>query len=72
MEGKRVLITGGNSGIGLVTARELASMGAEVILACRDTEKTAEALKVIALKAIKPPVNLPVELSSLTRVRSVA
>lgn len=72
MEGKRVLITGGNSGIGLVTARELASMGAEVILACRDTEKTAEALKVIALKAIKPPINLPVELSSLTSVRSVA
>ena len=47
MEGKRVLITGGNSGIGIVTARELARQGAEVVLACRDTDKTAAALKVI-------------------------
>ena len=51
MEGKRVLITGGNSGIGIVTATELARQGAEVILACRDTDKTADALKVINAQA---------------------
>ena len=72
MEGKRVLITGGNSGIGLVTARELASQGAEVVLACRDTEKTAAALQVIGAVARTPPINLPVELSSLASVRSLA
>ena len=33
MQGKRVLITGGNSGIGLVAAADLASKGAEVVLA---------------------------------------
>ena len=62
MEGKRVLIIGATV-VSIVTARELASMGAEAILACRDTGKTAEALKVIALKARLPPINL-VELSS--------
>jgi len=72
MEGKRVLITGGNSGIGLITARELASQGAEVVLACRDTEKTAAALQVIGAAARTPPINLPVELSSLASVRSLA
>jgi NAD(P)-dependent dehydrogenase (short-subunit alcohol dehydrogenase family) len=36
MTGKRVLISGANSGIGLETARAMASRGAEVILACRN------------------------------------
>lgn len=41
---KRVLITGGNSGIGLCTAEQLAGRGAEVILACRDQTKGQAAL----------------------------
>ena len=72
MEGKRVLLTGGNSGIGLITARELASMGAEVVLACRDSRKTEEALEVIGATATIPPRNLPVDLASLDSVRSLA
>ncbi len=72
MDGKRVLITGGNSGIGIVTARELARQGAEVILACRDTQKTADALQVINAEAKIPAVNLPVELANLQSIRDLA
>ena len=72
MEGKRVLITGGNSGIGIVTARELAKQGAEVVLACRDTAKTTAALSVINAGASSPAVNLPVELDNLESVRNLA
>jgi len=72
MEGKRILFTGGNSGIGVVAARELAKMGAEIVLACRDSEKTAAALKVIGAEAAIPPVNLPVDLASLRSVRELA
>ena len=72
VDGKRVLITGGNSGIGIVTARELAKQGAEVVLACRDTPKTEEALRVINAGAKIPAVNLPVELASLQSIRELA
>lgn len=37
--GRTAVVTGANSGLGLVTARELAAAGARVILACRDVEK---------------------------------
>ena len=72
MKGKRVLITGGNSGIGIVTARELAKLGAEVVLACRDTAKTTAALKVINEGASTLAINLPVELDNLGSVRNLA
>ena len=39
LTGRRVVVTGATSGIGLVTARELAAMGARVTLAVRDVEK---------------------------------
>jgi len=39
MEGKNILITGGNSGIGEVTALAFAVMGANVYILCRDVKK---------------------------------
>ncbi|MPZ85944.1 MAG: SDR family NAD(P)-dependent oxidoreductase [Actinophytocola sp.] len=37
--GRTAVVTGANSGLGLVTARALAKAGGRVILACRDIEK---------------------------------
>jgi NAD(P)-dependent dehydrogenase (short-subunit alcohol dehydrogenase family) len=39
MDGKLVIVTGANTGLGKTTAEELAKRGATVIMACRDTQK---------------------------------
>jgi NAD(P)-dependent dehydrogenase (short-subunit alcohol dehydrogenase family) len=41
--GRTVIVTGANSGLGLITARELARVGAKTILAVRNTTKGDEA-----------------------------
>jgi len=47
MEGKIVIVTGGNSGIGKATAKTLAGMGATVVLAVRSSEKGERAREEI-------------------------
>ncbi len=46
--GRTVIVTGANSGLGEVTARELVRVGAEVILAARNTEKGEAAARRMA------------------------
>jgi NAD(P)-dependent dehydrogenase (short-subunit alcohol dehydrogenase family) len=47
MQGKVVLITGANTGIGKETAAQLASMGATVIMACRSQARAEKAMEDI-------------------------
>ncbi|WP_284653303.1 SDR family NAD(P)-dependent oxidoreductase [Flavobacterium terrisoli] len=47
LTGKIVIVTGGNTGIGLETTKTLASAGATVIVAVRDTEKAKKNLEGI-------------------------
>jgi NAD(P)-dependent dehydrogenase (short-subunit alcohol dehydrogenase family) len=46
--GRTVVVTGANSGLGLITARELARAGAHVVLAVRDTAKGEQAARTIS------------------------
>jgi hypothetical protein len=47
LTGKVAIVTGSNTGIGYVTARELAKKGAKVIVAARSVEKGKEAIRRI-------------------------
>lgn len=70
---KRVLITGGNSGIGLCAAEQLAGRGAEVILACRDKDKGQAAVARIKNAHPSAKVRLfSLDLSDLESVRNSA
>jgi NAD(P)-dependent dehydrogenase (short-subunit alcohol dehydrogenase family) len=73
MKGKRVVITGPTSGVGKEMAIELASLGAEVILACRDPKKgKAVATKMTRNKATVEPVVMQVDTSSQDSIRKFA
>lgn len=47
LRGRRMIVTGANTGIGFETARALAAAGATVVLACRDEAKAAQAVERI-------------------------
>jgi NAD(P)-dependent dehydrogenase (short-subunit alcohol dehydrogenase family) len=71
--GRVAVVTGANSGLGLVTARELARAGAEVVLACRNLDKGRAALAEVERAATGAGPELgELDLASLDSVRSFA
>jgi NADP-dependent 3-hydroxy acid dehydrogenase YdfG len=66
--GRAVIVTGANSGLGALTARELARVGAEVILAVRDTDKGEAAARQMTGKLEV----LALDLQNLASVRTFA
>jgi NAD(P)-dependent dehydrogenase (short-subunit alcohol dehydrogenase family) len=72
--GKRVVITGATSGIGLAAAKRLAALGAQLAIVARSPERAAEAVVHIASAA--PGGNAPdvliADLASQADVRRVA
>ncbi|MDD3799082.1 MAG: oxidoreductase [Novosphingobium sp.] len=73
LSGKRVLVTGGASGIGYDAARALAQHGAQVIIADRNEEGGKAAVAKIRALAPQAQVDFrPLDLSSLAAVRQFA
>jgi len=71
MQGKRVIITGPTSGVGKEIARQLAALGAEIILACRDLEKGKRVAAEIASDGTEAVV-MSFDASSQESIRAFA
>lgn len=70
-EGKNVLVTGGNAGIGYFVAEQLASAGALVVLGSRDAAKAAAAMAAIQSRVPGARVrHLPLDLADLGSLES--
>jgi short-subunit dehydrogenase len=73
MDGRTVVITGGNAGIGKETAVALARDGARVIFTSRDATRGTDALAEIVDRSGSTAVEvMPLDLASLASVRTFA
>ncbi|HEX8159030.1 MAG TPA: oxidoreductase [Solirubrobacteraceae bacterium] len=68
LDGRTAIVTGANSGLGLVTARELGHAGARVVLAVRDPSKGERAAETIqGMTEVRP-----LDLANLESIRAFA
>jgi len=72
LDGKTVVITGANTGIGKVTAMDLSKRGAKVVMLCRNVEKAEEAAEEIRKATEGEVVVHKLDLASLASVRECA
>ena len=71
LSGRVALITGANTGIGLVTARALARQGAQLFITCRNAATAQAALQQIRAESGNPRVqSLVMDLADFTSVRA--
>jgi retinol dehydrogenase-12 len=73
MQGKVVVITGSNTGIGLETAIGVAAQGATTVLACRDPAKAEAAAKEVVQRTWNDDVHtVALDLADLASVQKAA
>ena len=68
-QGKVVVVTGANSGVGLGVAQAMASLGATVVMACRSQARCDKAAETIVGSAV-PVASLQLDLSSFASVHA--
>jgi NAD(P)-dependent dehydrogenase (short-subunit alcohol dehydrogenase family) len=69
---KVIVVTGASSGLGLETAKQLASQGAEIVMVCRDRSRGQRAQSQIAqVAAGKSPALFLADLSVQAEIRRV-
>jgi NAD(P)-dependent dehydrogenase (short-subunit alcohol dehydrogenase family) len=72
-QGRTIVITGANTGVGFETAKVLARQGAAIVLACRNPERAAQAAERIWAEAPQADVQaITLDLASLASVRAAA
>ena len=73
LAGQTFLVTGGNTGIGLATAADLADRGGRIYLACRSRDKGEAAVAALAGQTGSDRIGyLPLDLADLASVRRCA
>jgi 7-alpha-hydroxysteroid dehydrogenase len=73
MDGKVVVVTGSNSGIGRETAAAMATLGATTVMACRNRQKAEEAAAYVRAASGSDDVHVvPLDLADLASVETAA
>jgi NAD(P)-dependent dehydrogenase (short-subunit alcohol dehydrogenase family) len=71
--GRVAVVTGGNSGIGRETVRELARQGARTVIACRDVERGKQAADEISRRITEADLEVrQIDLADVSSVREFA
>ncbi|KAJ7756696.1 hypothetical protein B0H16DRAFT_1538722 [Mycena metata] len=72
LSGKTIIVTGGNTGIGYETVKQLLLKNAKVYLAARSPEKATAAIKKLEEETNKSAIFLQLDLADLPAVRRAA
>jgi len=72
LTGKVILVTGGNTGVGKETVKQLLAHNAKVYLAARSAQKANEAIEELKNEMGKKAIFLQLDLSDLLAVRKSA
>lgn len=72
VEGRTVMVTGANAGLGRAASEELARLGARVVMVCRDPGRGEEARRAVAAGAGLEPELMVADLSAMGSVRDLA